>query len=112
MKEEKILDASTPDPSVEVPDGAVQKLTYGIEGGKLDVGVENEKEYFRTIVKIHLDYIDRLKIVFTGRVDFTITHSCQKNPGNVSSDTELNVIAPVFMGWFRKKMGGVSNELT
>jgi len=66
-----------------------------------------KKEYFRTIVKIHLDYMDRLKIVFTGRIDCTIIHDCQRSPVKVSSDTELNVIQPVFMGWFRKRMGGV-----
>ena len=35
------LDASTPDPSVEVPDGAIQNLTEGVEGGNSRDGRDN-----------------------------------------------------------------------
>lgn len=35
------LDASTPDPSVELPDGAIRNLTEGVEGGNSRDGRDN-----------------------------------------------------------------------
>jgi hypothetical protein len=35
------LDASTPDPEVTLPDGAIQNLTEGVEGGNSADGVDD-----------------------------------------------------------------------